>query len=78
MKEYSLAISINKIKELKKNKGGVVSHHASQRWENFYNKRKDKVRFFDTVFHDECTCIVVDVKKTHQLGEPTIKIEVKL
>ena len=77
-KEFSLAISRCKFEEIKKNKSGVISHCASQRWEQFLKVKRKKVRFFDTSYYDEIICIVMNAKRIRQLGEPTIRIEVKL
>ena len=77
-KEYSLIIGVSKLKELKKNKGGIVSHHASVRWKDFCKKRRKKVRFFDTVFHEECIFTVISVEQIYQLREHRVRIKVKL
>lgn len=77
-KTYSLAIGKTKLEELRKNKGGVITHRASPRWENFYKKHNNEVRFFDTVFHETCVCAVVSIKKIYRLGECIIRIEVEL
>lgn len=77
-KIYSLAIGKSKLEELRRNKGGIITHRTSPRWENFYKKHNNEVRFFDTVFYETCVCSVVSIKKIYWLRECIIRIEVKL
>jgi hypothetical protein len=78
MKEYSLAIRIDKIKKLKEEGGGEISHICSKRWESLIEKGVKKVRFFDTIYNETCICKIVKIDRTKLLGKETIKIKVKI
>ena len=75
---YSLAISPHKIKEIKAKKSSTISHDVSPRWENFYRKNRKRIRFYESIFMEECICHVVSMKKIYQLGKQTIIIEVRI
>lgn len=75
-KEYSLCVSVQKLRQLKANKNIVVSHPCSSRWENFYKKSPKRVRFFDPYFGSG-VFIVKAIKKQIQMGETIIKIEIE-
>lgn len=74
-KEYSLAVGVNKLREVKKNKGGIITHCTTKRWEDLFKKRVNKVRLFDTVFGDDCVCVIVNMEKIRQLDQSVIRIE---
>lgn len=73
---YSLCISIQKLRQLKSKESTVVSHVCSPRWEGFHNKQLKLVRFFDQNTLDHAVFVVKATKKTTQMGEQVIKIEI--
>lgn len=77
-REYSLAISVSKIRELKKKKNGTISHLATKRWLSFYEKQHEKVRFFDTMYNEECVCSVLKITQKYTSLDTRIEITVEL
>lgn len=75
-KIYSLCIGINKLRRLKSGHDTVVSRKISSRWKTFYEKKQNKVRFYDLTMYDHCAFTVKRVEMISQLGETIIRIEI--
>lgn len=75
-KIYSLCIGINKLRRLKSGHDTVVSREISSRWKTFYEKKQDKVRFYDLTMYDSCAFTIKSVEMVSQLGKTIIRIEI--
>ena len=77
-KVFSLAVSPNKLKQLKEKKTTMITHCETRRWKDFCRIPRTRVRFFDTVFYDDAIFAVCKVERITRLGEPIVKITIKL
>lgn len=73
---FGLCISIFKLRQLVKNKGGIVTHPMTPRWIQFFEKQRVcQVRFYALPHGESHVFSIKCRRKRRQLGEDIIEIE---